>query len=500
MVDKKDDLTPEGQKPAKDDDYTVERLEAFSDDPAGVDDLGDDGIEYDDADETAADSPDGSGVEVDSATGDGLGGGSDDHDDLVPAELREERQDPATMPKTGLVSEFRDLTSSQAAYLVANRETSTVSRSPLFYVSVLIVGLAVLASLIIGVNRAGGGGGAGALAVVGVDQAQADTFGQQLGIEVISVDSMEAGEEKLRAGDVEAVYAPDLTGMGQAQLIAFDKEPTKLLEALQPPMPVTYLEKAPVHGIVADAGSWGIALIVILASLTLGAAMYDNLRTEKRNRLAEVIAATIPPRAAAWGRVYGLTALSLVFPVVAVGLLLMGLSIVQRTTLAMGLLPALGWFALLCLVSVLLALSLHLLVSTIAGKRTRRVAYGLVGLLVIAGAIAPIALHGMRDVFTVLSYTPFTAPVAMPMRYMGGTADWWEGLAAAAVVLVVGLIVFALASSRYRATLLTGAGRAGRKAKLDDSKTTSKGAEPKKAKAAASGKAGKTKSADADDD
>ncbi|HLS32252.1 MAG TPA: hypothetical protein VK039_01560, partial [Brevibacterium sp.] len=30
-------------------------------------------------------------------------------DDEVPEELREERQDPATVPKTGLVSEFHDL-------------------------------------------------------------------------------------------------------------------------------------------------------------------------------------------------------------------------------------------------------------------------------------------------------------------------------------------------------------------------------------------------------
>ena len=43
--------------------------------------------------------------------------------DEVPEELREDGPDPASLPATGLVSEFHDLTSAQAAYLVSHRET-----------------------------------------------------------------------------------------------------------------------------------------------------------------------------------------------------------------------------------------------------------------------------------------------------------------------------------------------------------------------------------------
>ena len=106
--------------------------------------------------------------------------------DEVPEELREDGPDPSSLPATGLVSEFHDLTSAQAAYLVSHRETSSVSRSPLFYVSALLLGVAVIAALVVGFQRAGAGIGEApdTLAVVGVEQEQADAFGQQLGLPV----------------------------------------------------------------------------------------------------------------------------------------------------------------------------------------------------------------------------------------------------------------------------------------------------------------------------
>lgn len=384
----------------------------------------------------------------------------------VPEELREDGPDPASLPATGLVSEFHDLTSAQAAYLVSHRETSSVSRSPLFYVSALLLGVAVIAALVVGFQRAGAGIGEApdTLAVVGVDQEQADAFGQQLGLPVVSVEDQAAGEAMLRSGEAGAVYVMDPTGMQQASLLALDRDPQSILDTLNQPIPVDYLEPPAVDSVVADPVAWGMAIAVALGALTLGAALTQNLRTEKRNRLAEVIASTIPARASAWGRVYGLTLLFLTFPVLGGAVLLVGLSIGQRTDLAVALLPALGWFVLTALTSAFVVLSAHLWASTSSSRRVRRAGYAATVVLTLAGVLAPLVLRAQETVMLWLSYVPLSSPVAMPMRYLAGQAEWWEGLAAAGIAAVVGFVVYWFASSAYQRTLLRGAGRSGLKA------------------------------------
>ena len=386
--------------------------------------------------------------------------------DEVPEELREDGPDPASLPATGLVSEFHDLTSAQAAYLVSHRETSSVSRSPLFYVSALLLGVAVIAALVVGFQRAGAGIGEApdTLAVVGVDQEQADAFGQQLALPVVSVEDQAAGEAMLRSGEAGAVYVMDPTGMQQASLLALDRDPQSILDTLNQPIPVDYLEPPAVDSAVADPVAWGMAIAVALGTLTLGAALTQNLRTEKRNRLAEVIASTIPARASAWGRVYGLTLLFLTFPVLGGAVLLVGLSIGQRTDLAVALLPALGWFALTALTSAFVVLSAHLWASTSSSRRVRRAGYAAAVILTLAGVLAPLVLRAQETAMLWLSYVPLSSPVAMPMRYLAGQAEWWEGLAAAGIAAVVGFVVYWLAASAYQRTMLRGAGRSGLKA------------------------------------
>lgn len=410
-----------------------------------------------------------------------------DDDDDVPYELREERQDPATEPRTGLVSEFRDLTGRQAAWLVSNRETTTTSRSPLFYATALIVGLGVLAALVIGLGNAGrtGGGADSTIAVVGIGE-QAPLFEQQLGMGVVDAESVEAAQEMVRSGEVDAALIPDVTGQGNDTIVALNSEPTAVLDTFAPQMPVTYLEPPAVNTEVATALGWGMAFLLIASVLTLGAALYANMRVEKRNRIAEILAATIPAKSAAWGRVYGLTLLSLGYLVIAVGVLLLGLSIASRTSLAVSMLPGLGWFAGLFILAHLLFLSLFLWAATGAKPRGRRIGLGLVVLLLLGGAIAPLFFLADFAVLRWLSWIPFTAPVATPLRYFASQAEWWEGLIALGSVLVAGLIAFALASAAYSRNLLRGSGRAG--------------ATPKSSKAAKSAAAADTdEDADADE-
>ena len=113
-----DEFLVEDETTTTEDETTTTEDDAVDPQDPATDDPDDDELADDDLDADAADE------EIEVAT--------IDDDDEVPYELREDRQDPATEPRTGLVSEFRDLTGRQAAWLVSNRETTTASRSPLF--------------------------------------------------------------------------------------------------------------------------------------------------------------------------------------------------------------------------------------------------------------------------------------------------------------------------------------------------------------------------------
>ncbi|GAA4383825.1 ABC transporter permease [Brevibacterium pityocampae] len=499
----------------EDDEFLVEDETTTTEDDAvdpqdpATDDPDDDELADDDLDADAADE------EIEVAT--------IDDDDEVPYELREDRQDPATEPRTGLVSEFRDLTGRQAAWLVSNRETTTASRSPLFYVTALVIGLAVLAGLVIGLGNADStsDGSDTAVAVVGIGE-QAPLFEQQLGMTVLDAESVEVAQEMVRNGEVDAALIPDVTGQGNDTIVALNSEPTAVLDKFAPQMPVTYLEPPAVNTEAAKALGWGLAFLLIASVMTLGALLYSNMRVEKRNRIAEIIAATIPAKSAAWGRVYGLTLLSLGYLAIAVGVLLLGLSIASRTSLAVSMMPGLGWFAGLFLLAHLLFLSLYLWAATAAKRRGRQVGAGLTVILVLGGALAPLFFLNNFEALKWMSWIPFTAPVATPLRYFASQAEWWEGLIALGSVLVAALIAFALASAAYRRNLLRGSGRTGKTAKVkgdrskgaetedgddDAAETSTKDAKSSKgakaatgAKSAKSGKSGKSTTAGRSED
>src|SRR5699024_94433 len=66
----------------------------------------------------------------------------------------------------------------------------------------------------------------------------------------------------------------------------------------------------------------------------------------------------------------------------------------------------------------------------------------------------------------ILSWTPFTSPLGIAGRFFGGQAEWWEGLVAAGIALVLAVILHALASGAYVRSVLRGGGRAGKKVKM----------------------------------
>ena len=414
--------------------------------------------------------------------------------DDVPFELAEDTPDPDELPETGLVSEFVDVGNRQAAWLVSNRESTTAMRSPYFLVTAAVIILGVLAAIISGiVADVQKDSGTPTMAMVGVGE-QAAMYEQQLGVKITDAKDAPAAEKLVREGKVDAAFIQDPSGQGQPTIIALDKQPDALLEKLAPKTEATLLETPAVDGAVATPLLWGMVALSLLVVATLGTALYQNLRLEKRNRITEIIAATIPPRASASGRVTGMLTLVVVHLVAAAVITELGLSLSGKTSLAFAMLPGLGWFALALLLTAWSVFALLVWASTVVGSKARATFLTIIGVITVAGFFAPVIIGPSGTVAKVLSWTPFTSPLGIAGRSFAGQAEWWEGLVAAGIALVLAVILHALASGAYVRSVLSGGGRGGRTVKM------SKRAQKVGAATSAKGAAKSDSSADDADD
>ena len=392
--------------------------------------------------------------------------GATDGLDDVPFELAEDTPDPDELPETGLVSEFVDVGNRQAAWLVSNRESTTAMRSPYFLVTAAVIILGVLAAIISGiVADVQKESGTPTMAMVGVGE-QAQMYEQQLGVKITDAKDAPAAEKLVREGKVDAAFIQDPSGQGQPTIIALDKQPDALLEKLAPKTEATLLKTPAVDSTVATPLLWGMVALSLLVVATLGTALYQNLRLEKRNRITEIIAATIPPRASASGRITGMLTLVIVQLVVAAVITELGLSLSGKTSLAFAMLPGLGWFALTLLLTAWSVFALLVWASTVVGSKARATFLTIIGVITVAGFFAPVLIGPSGTVAKVLSWTPFTSPLGIAGRSFAGQTEWWEGLVAAGIALVLAVILHALASGAYVRSVLSGGGRGGKTVKM----------------------------------
>ena len=408
---------------------------------------------------------------------------ADDGLDEVPFELAEDRPSADELPETGLVSEFVDVNKRQAAWLVSNRESSTALRSPFFLVTGAVIVLGILAAIISGVvGGSDAKSGTPSMAMVGVGE-QAAMYEQQLGVKITDVKDAQAAEKLVKEGKVDAAFIQDPNGQAEPTIIALDEQPEALLEKLAPKTEATLLNSPAVGDEIATPLLWGMAIFALLVVATLGTALYQNLRLEKRNRITEIIAATIPPRASASGRITGMISLTAVHLVVAIVVAELGLSITGKTSLAFAMLPGLGWFALTLLFTAWAIYALLMWASIVTGDKARKTFVAIIGVITVAGFIAPVTMGASGMVAKVLSWTPFTSPLGIAGRFFASPPEWWEGLVAVAIAAVVALIIHSLASGAYVRAILTGGGRGGKTVKMS-----------KRAKKASVGAAGEKKS------
>jgi ABC-2 type transport system permease protein len=281
------------------------------------------------------------------------------------------------------------------------------------------------------------------------------------GLTVQEVSTVEAAEDLVRADEVRAAIVPDTTGKSASgvRVVALDDEPEGVVAALTTAPPVQLLDQSEVskdeQGIVIQ-----VFAVVFLIFTMGGVAIAQSTVTEKQTRIVEILVSTIPVRALLAGKIIGHALLNIGQVAILAVAAPIALGIGGHEELLTLMAPALGWFVPFMLLGfVLLAAIWAVAGSVVSRQEDLGSTTGLVMLLVLGPYFAVSFFADDPTVMTVLSYVPFSAAVAMPVRFFAGEAQLWEpllslGLLAGAVVLIV-----LLASRLYSGSLLHTGGK-----------------------------------------
>lgn len=341
----------------------------------------------------------------------------------------------------------------QTVRLVAAREILARIRSKAFLVSTAILLLAAVGSVIVG-GIVSANPSSPKVAVVGnaiqiVEQTKAFT--------VLRVDDVDAAEQLVRDGEVDAAVVPAPTTdtpLG-VTVIALDSPPSDVMRALSVSPAVTLLEPAEQNPFLIYLVALGFGLVFFMSAITFGTTIAQSVVEEKQTRVVEILMSAISVRALLAGKVAGNTVMAF-GQIVAIGVLVsLGMAVTNQNTLLADVGLSIVWFVVFFVFGFILLASLYAATASMVSRQEDvGSATAPVMILVMLPYILVIIFNDNPAVLAIMSYIPFSAPVGMPMRLFLGTAEWWEPLASLAILIATTAVIILFGSRIYANSLL----------------------------------------------
>ncbi|WP_434442986.1 ABC transporter permease [Lentzea sp. E54] len=337
----------------------------------------------------------------------------------------------------------------QATWLVAEREMKTLVGTKGFWIGFLftIAGLFALTVL-----PTVFGGDDPKVAVVG----SASQVVQGKALDVREVGSVTEAADLVRDDEVEAAIVPDGAGI---KVLALNDPPNSVIRQLVESPPVELLD-----GSVVTSGQRDVTVIVFgLVFLMFGmggAAIAQSTVTEKQTRIVEILVSTVPVRALLAGKILGHTILTLGQVVVLALVAPIALRVAGLGELLGVVAPALGWFIPFLMLGFVLISSMWAVAGALVSRQEDLGStMGLVMLAVMGPYFGVQFFYENPAVLKVMSFVPFTAGVAMPVRLFAEQAQAWEALLSLGILAVTVVVILLVASRLYTGSLLQTGGR-----------------------------------------
>ncbi|RRJ87058.1 ABC transporter permease [Gulosibacter macacae] len=372
----------------------------------------------------------------------------------------------------------REVSTMSGTMLVAKREIITTLRTPAFIWSFVIT-LVVVALLILGQRFIGDffvsamGDGANTVATA-EDPAQLEAAGLEATTTATAAEALDL----VRDGTVRAAWvsADDLAGVElfmpngaplevpaglPGMLVSLDSYPTNIAQALTvQPLAGQLSYQGGVDPLLGYFMGLGFGVLYFSSIMMYASRIAQSVVEEKASRIVEILLSTLRPSAILAGKVIGGTVLAVGQVLAIVLVAMVCFAIAGQGDIASLLGPSFLWFVVLFFPGFVLFAALYGgLAATVSRPEDVPSATSMLMMLAMIPYILVITFSSNPQLMGWMSYIPFSAPVAMPVRIYQGWAQWWEPLVALAILLVTVAAAIWLGARIYENSVLRTQGK-----------------------------------------
>ncbi|GAA1424265.1 ABC transporter permease [Agrococcus citreus] len=343
----------------------------------------------------------------------------------------------------------------QATGIVAQREIMTKLRSKSYIISTVILLALVFAGVL--------------FSAVGPQMFDEDTTVATTGgvaaslqsidgLAVESLSSADAVRQAVLDGSVDAGVVP---GDGPSGLLVLaDREaPTSLMQMLSISPELQLLDPNAPDPLLTYFIGIAFGIVFFMSAMTFGQTIAQSVVEEKQSRIVEIMLATVSARAILAGKVIGNSALAFAQIVLIAAVVLLGGAITGSQLLLDGLGMPIVWFVVLFTIGFIMLAALYAAAAALVSRsEDLATATSPLMMVVMIPYILVILFNNNPLALQIMSYVPFSAPVAVPMRVYLGTMEWWEPYLSLAILIAFTVLVIGFAARVYERSLLkTGA-------------------------------------------
>ena len=282
-------------------------------------------------------------------------------------------------------------------------------------------------------------------------------------LEVKEVPDEAAARKAVQTEDADAaIVASDASPTG-VKVLTLDSPPGSVMDALSIYPEIEVVQKVAADGSPVDGPNpmityflaLGFGIVWMMAAITFGMSIANSVVEEKQTRIVEILLASVTSRALLTGKILGNSAAALVQILLMAGVAFLGMAINGASLPVQNLAAPIGWFIVLFLVGFVMIASLYAAAASLV-SRTEDLAnvQQPIMWLVMLPYLAIIMFSDNPTALTVMSYIPFSAPVAVPMRVFQEQGAVWEPVLSLVLLIAFTALIILLAARIYDNALL----------------------------------------------
>ena len=285
---------------------------------------------------------------------------------------------------------------------------------------------------------------AGAKAVEGIDD-----------IETVQVADVDEAKSLITSEEVESAVVESEDSPTGVAVLSLRSAPESLIGALSLTPEVELLDPdAPDPALTYFIGL-GLGLVFFMAAMTFGNTIASSVVEEKQSRIVEILLASTSARVLMFGKVIACTILAFAQIGLTAIAVLAGAAISGNDLVLGKVAEPIAWFVPLFIVGFVMVAALYAAAASMVSRTEDLPSTSTpIMMLIFLPYMGVIIFSSNETVMAVLSYIPFSAAVAVPMRVFLGTIAWWEPLVSLLILIITTLLALLLATRTFERSIL----------------------------------------------